>query len=126
MQGLRYNYSQPFFIHFDVLFGTRMSAEKFAKLRAKKDGSGKGEANGAPSPIPAPSSDDVPASSAHAEESAISSGKETPQTAPLRQRAVRANGSSTSPSAPTSGLGNDPTVTTSLESYRAKAGTVGA
>ncbi|KAH0445971.1 hypothetical protein IEQ34_025193 [Dendrobium chrysotoxum] len=33
MQGLRYNYSQPFFVHFDVLFGTRMSAEKFAKMR---------------------------------------------------------------------------------------------
>ncbi len=31
MTGLRYNYSQPFFVHFDVLFGTRISAEKFQK-----------------------------------------------------------------------------------------------
>jgi sphinganine C4-monooxygenase len=33
MQGLKYNYSQPFFVHFDVVFGTRMSAEKFQKMR---------------------------------------------------------------------------------------------
>lgn len=37
MQGLRYNYSQPYFVHFDILFGTRMSAEKFAKMRAVND-----------------------------------------------------------------------------------------
>lgn len=33
MTGLRYNYSQPFFVHFDVLFGTRISAEKFQKMK---------------------------------------------------------------------------------------------
>ncbi len=33
MQGLRFNYSQPFFIHFDVLLGTRMSADKFKKMK---------------------------------------------------------------------------------------------
>lgn len=33
MQGLRYNYSQPFFIHFDVLLGTRMDARRLAKMR---------------------------------------------------------------------------------------------
>jgi sphinganine C4-monooxygenase len=36
MQGLRYNYSQPFFIHFDILFGTRMSVEKFRKMKEAK------------------------------------------------------------------------------------------
>ncbi|KAJ1027599.1 hypothetical protein NDA18_003599 [Ustilago nuda] len=33
MTGLRYNYSQPFFVHFDVLFGTRISTEKFKKMK---------------------------------------------------------------------------------------------
>ncbi|SJX61560.1 related to SUR2-sphingosine hydroxylase [Sporisorium reilianum f. sp. reilianum] len=33
MTGLRYNYSQPFFVHFDVLFGTRISADKFQKMK---------------------------------------------------------------------------------------------
>ncbi len=33
MTGLRYNYSQPFFVHFDVLFGTRISTEKFQKMK---------------------------------------------------------------------------------------------
>lgn len=33
MQGLRYNYSQPFFIHFDVLLGTRMNQSKLTKMR---------------------------------------------------------------------------------------------
>ncbi|WFD45161.1 sphingolipid C4-monooxygenase [Malassezia psittaci] len=36
-QGLRYNYSQPFFVHFDTLLGTRMDPEQFHKIldRAK-------------------------------------------------------------------------------------------
>lgn len=34
MQGLRFNYSQPFFVHFDVLFGTRIGVEKFDKMKA--------------------------------------------------------------------------------------------
>ncbi|KAK0520212.1 Sphingolipid C4-hydroxylase sur2 [Tilletia horrida] len=43
MQGLRFNYSQPFFIHFDVLFGTRMSVDKFKKLvEGKKERREKG------------------------------------------------------------------------------------
>ncbi|KAN0061623.1 Sphingolipid C4-hydroxylase sur2 [Thecaphora frezii] len=33
MTGLKYNYSQPFFVHFDALFGTKMSAKKFRELR---------------------------------------------------------------------------------------------
>ncbi|EPQ31796.1 uncharacterized protein PFL1_01128 [Pseudozyma flocculosa PF-1] len=33
MTGLKYNYSQPFFVHFDAIFGTRMSAKKFKALR---------------------------------------------------------------------------------------------
>ncbi|PWN51970.1 hypothetical protein IE53DRAFT_367611 [Violaceomyces palustris] len=32
MRGLKYNYSQPFFVHFDSLFGTRISAEDFRAL----------------------------------------------------------------------------------------------
>lgn len=33
MTGLKFNYSQPFFVHFDVLFGTRISVEKFQKMK---------------------------------------------------------------------------------------------
>ena len=36
MQGLKFNYSQPFFVHFDTLFGTRMSADKFKQLKAAR------------------------------------------------------------------------------------------
>lgn len=46
MQGLRFNYSQPFFIHWDVIFGTRMDNERLSKLRAhaaKKTWKGKEE-----------------------------------------------------------------------------------
>lgn len=35
--GLRYNFSQPFFIHFDVLFGTRMKVETFNKMKEEKE-----------------------------------------------------------------------------------------
>lgn len=33
MTGLKFNYSQPFFVHFDAIFGTRISPEKFRKMR---------------------------------------------------------------------------------------------
>lgn len=32
-QGLRFNYSQPFFIHWDVLLGTRMDQNRLVKVR---------------------------------------------------------------------------------------------
>lgn len=35
-QGLRFNYSQPFFVHFDTLLGTRMDPEDFRKMLAAK------------------------------------------------------------------------------------------
>ncbi|PKI82589.1 hypothetical protein MVES_003427 [Malassezia vespertilionis] len=35
-QGLRYNYSQPFFVHFDTVLGTRIDPEEFHALLAQK------------------------------------------------------------------------------------------
>ncbi|WFD32868.1 sphingolipid C4-monooxygenase [Malassezia sp. CBS 17886] len=36
IQGLRYNYSQPFFVHFDTVLGTRMDPEEFERMLAGK------------------------------------------------------------------------------------------
>lgn len=104
MQGLRYNYSQPFFIHFDVLFGTRMSAEKFAKMKKINQRFKKGykEANG---------SEDKFVS----DEKALSDS--------IRRRG-KENGDDASPEdiVLAQGQNGDPTVTLNGESYRAKAG----
>lgn len=35
-QGLRYNYSQPFFVHFDTILGTRVDPEDFHAMLEKK------------------------------------------------------------------------------------------
>lgn len=35
-QGLRYNYSQPFFVHFDTILGTRVDPEDFHTMLEKK------------------------------------------------------------------------------------------
>lgn len=69
MTGLRYNYSQPFFVHFDVLFGTRISADKFQKMKklaeqkraAEKSSAAAVDAkvNGSSTPLPQLSGKDV-------------------------------------------------------------------
>lgn len=35
-QGLRFNYSQPYFVHFDTIFGTRVDPADFRDMLAKK------------------------------------------------------------------------------------------
>ncbi|KAK0549754.1 Sphingolipid C4-hydroxylase sur2 [Tilletia horrida] len=144
MLGLRYNYSQPFFIHFDVLFGTRMSVDKFKKLvegkkekqNRKREEAAEGKekvaiANGASSAL----SDDKTAPAVAAAELRSrsrpslgeSDGADLPPSQILQERiekhgnghangsATRANGSSSLPA--------DPLVTVSQQDYRAKAGT---
>lgn len=102
MQGLRYNYSQPFFIHFDVIFGTRMSAEKFKKMKEvnKRFKTAKGE------------TDSVKMSS-------ISEKSES--TAQLRNSTKRQD-ENPEDIVLQQGVNGDSTVTLSAESYRAKAG----
>jgi len=34
--GLKYNFSQPFFVHFDWAFGTKMGAEEFRRIGEEK------------------------------------------------------------------------------------------
>ncbi|WFD04172.1 sphingolipid C4-monooxygenase [Malassezia obtusa] len=48
-QGLRYNYSQPFFVHFDTLLGTRIDPDDFHAMleRAKHKGERAGDERGA-------------------------------------------------------------------------------
>lgn len=101
MQGLRYNYSQPFFIHFDVIFGTRMSAEKFKKMREvnKKFRTAKGD--DAISKLSSISEKDT--STMQFRNS--SREDENPENIVLQQ-----------------GANVDPTVTLTAESYRSKAG----
>lgn len=109
MQGLRYNYSQPFFVHFDVVFGTRMSAEKFAKMQKvnqrfkKAQGEEKQDkANGsAASAIEHKASEDA-----------------------VRRRTNGGGGADRSPEeiALAQGVNGDPTVTLNGDSYLAKAG----
>jgi len=55
-QGLRYNYSQPFFVHFDTLLGTRVDPADFARRLEKKGARVKpgADENDAPVPMPAP------------------------------------------------------------------------
>lgn len=118
MQGLKYNYSQPFFIHFDVLFGTRMSAEKFKKMREvnkKFKKSGIGAASDAPAtstPSTAlrsaddlPKKENVPSSLRLRGQGAV--GDQRPEEIALQQQPD----------------GSDLKVTLDAESYRAKAGT---
>ena len=38
IQGLRYNYSQPFFVHFDTLLGTRVDPSDFRAMLAQRRG----------------------------------------------------------------------------------------
>jgi sphinganine C4-monooxygenase len=104
MQGLKYNYSQPFFIHFDVVFGTRMSAEKFQKMKQvnRRFKAEKGI------------------------EAKQSSDDEKSTSADLRQRSTAASGMKQDQSPEDiilrQGDNGDPTVTLDAESYRAKAG----
>jgi len=55
-QGLRYNYSQPFFVHFDTLLGTRVDPADFARRLEKKGVRTKpgADENDAPVPMPPP------------------------------------------------------------------------
>lgn len=127
MQGLRFNYSQPFFVHFDVLFGTRISTEKFGKMREankkrrERERADEQKPNG---DLVSSRSEDEAAGSATsiAAVAAASGGTE------LRSR--RANGHASAhdvddvPADVVASREKDPLVTTTLESYRAKAGTV--
>lgn len=113
MLGLRYNYSQPFFVHFDVVFGTRISSEKFDKMRQlnkrlrEKDKVDK---------LVAPSVSAAKNATSTAVKSASSNGRQRPMPS------KKATHSDLSPQDIVS-ADEDPLVTTSLESYRAKAGT---
>ncbi|UZJ56697.1 hypothetical protein CBS101457_006017 [Exobasidium rhododendri] len=106
MQGLKFNYSQPFFVHFDVVFGTRMSAEKFQKMREvnKKFKLSSGAAQ-------------IKRDIAENEE------KSDNTNADLRMR----NNSEKEDQSPEEIVlqadGGDPTVTLNAENYKAKAGT---
>jgi sphinganine C4-monooxygenase len=106
MQGLKYNYSQPFFVHFDILFGTRMSAAKFQKMRevnkkfkltgaaqTTQEISAKEEINGSAT------------SDLRLRNQASAKQDQSPEEIVLQSH------------------GTDPTVTLDAESYRAKAGT---
>lgn len=102
MQGLKFNYSQPFFIHFDVVFGTRMSAEKFQKMREvnkKFKTEKKIEATKVMSADDQSTSKDLRLRNTNLEPD------QSPEDIVLRQ-----------------GENGDPTVTLDAESYRAKAG----
>ncbi|MFQ3555160.1 hypothetical protein P9484_24985, partial [Escherichia coli] len=48
-QGLRFNYSQPFFVHFDTILGTRVDPADFHAMLVKK-GIKKADDEKAPSP----------------------------------------------------------------------------
>ncbi|KAL9934557.1 hypothetical protein V8E36_006332 [Tilletia maclaganii] len=145
MQGLRFNYSQPFFIHFDVLFGTRMSVEKFQKLlEGKKAKDQQRRATGEEEK--AANGDSVAPVSDPALSSSVSASNSTGAKAELRERRPHANGNGTATNGhadatetvvddlPPSeilkdGLSNgsavaaNPLVTTSEADHRAKAGT---
>ena len=41
--GIKSNFSQPFFVHWDVLLGTRMTREEMNARRARGKGKGKTE-----------------------------------------------------------------------------------
>jgi sphinganine C4-monooxygenase len=107
MQGLKFNYSQPFFIHFDVVFGTRMSAEKFQKMR-EVNNRFKTEKSIETKQQSASSTDEKSASIDLRQRSAANTNldqDQSPEDIVLRQ-----------------GEKGDPTVTLDAESYRAKAG----
>lgn len=126
MQGLRFNYSQPFFVHFDVVFGTRISTEKFGRMREanrkrrerERGEVGEGEKRTADAPAAAESAS--ASSTSRGDSVAVNGSKD------LRRRA---NGSATAangddaPAEQVVAEEKNPFVTTSMESYRAKAGT---
>jgi sphinganine C4-monooxygenase len=119
MQGLRYNFSQPFFVHFDVLFGTRMGAERFAKLKQaslEKRGTYGKQAD-------ASAGEKQAASSATATEPSPTRAADD-----LRRRKAFVGAAQDEASVETllAGERGDPTVTTDAQSYRAKAGTAAA
>ena len=53
-QGLRFNYSQPFFVHFDTILGTRVDPADFHAMLVKK-GIKKADDEKAPPPSPSTS-----------------------------------------------------------------------
>ncbi|KAE8251161.1 hypothetical protein A4X13_0g4125 [Tilletia indica] len=136
MQGLRFNYSQPFFVHFDVLLGTRMSVDKFRKLvEAKKErraekagGGGEGEKEVVASSTATASalegSTDLRArrpvangnGNGHSVSSATTGGDDLPPSQIVKDRIANSNGS----------LPPDPLITLTETDYRAKAGTATA
>lgn len=121
MAGLKFNYSQPFFVHFDVLFGTRMGADKFAKLKqASKERRGtygkaaEGTVEGEKDAVTAKATGAAVSSTSAADDlrrRRAAGGDEAEQDVPAETLARRAAAN-----------GSDPTVTTDLADYAAKAG----
>ncbi|CEH17995.1 Sphingolipid hydroxylase [Ceraceosorus bombacis] len=107
MQGLKYNYSQPFFVHFDTVFGTRISKEKFDKLKAlgkEKKGTWGKDAKAA-------SGSSTALKDPHAAEDL------------RRRRGEKNDGQHDLPPEEAVQIGGDPLVTTNAVEYAAKAGT---
>lgn len=117
MQGLRFNYSQPFFVHFDVVFGTRIGAEKFGKMKEAnlkmkqqiRSSRGQSCVNG--EKVVIPEEDEFPTTAIKDRSVTENNG--------LKKRIPGATDESTED---IMSIEKDPFVTTSMESYRAKAG----
>lgn len=127
MQGLRFNYSQPFFVHFDVVFGTRVTAEKFEKMKEKRLRENQTIREGRTHTDKAPVA--PAAAAAEAAETTATSTTAAETKGDLRKRTT--NGAAAAPrdlpAGEISRAEKDPLVTTDMGSYMAKAGTnVGA
>lgn len=124
MQGLRYNYSQPFFVHFDVLFGTRMGVEKFEKMkeanRRIRDRERSSKSGQPLEDLPEPQQ---PSTTALASSDGESRRRTTRSATTAAAAAARAASEDEDLPASVVAKEGNPFVTTSIDSYRAKAGT---
>lgn len=125
MQGLRYNYSQPFFVHFDVVFGTRMSSEKFEKMREankrirERESEKKAQSKAASGEAIAGSTH----ANGHADTSSIARVATTEGSQSRQRRSANKAVGEDASAETIAEQEKNPFVTTNLESYRAKAGT---
>lgn len=120
MQGLRYNYSQPYFVHFDVLFGTRMAADKFDKI---KEANRRWKVEQRISSVRDGTRYDEQQHNATA--TATSTSIASPANATTKRKTPTATTTTAPRDVPATqipALEKDPLVTTDIESYRAKAG----
>lgn len=126
MQGLRYNYSQPYFVHFDILFGTRMGSDKFHKIREAnrkwKQDSGIKSIRDEHLSAKTTTKTKTPAAAAAAASttSIAAAAQEGADTRTTRRRQPKSDDDA--PPAQIAAKEKDPLVTTDLRSYRAKAG----